>query len=109
MSVAVAAAAPHRASEADNAAKSAEAARLNNIGVAYMNQQLFEKALKQFEGAAAQDPKLLIAKLNRAVALLNLCALLPMLTFLWYVKTGLAAGAQPGAAGGDAGHRRDRV
>ncbi len=37
-----------------------------------MNQQLFEKALKQFEAAAAQDPKLLIAKLNRAVALLNL-------------------------------------
>jgi hypothetical protein len=33
-----------------------------------------------------------------AVALLNLCALLPMLTLLWYVKTGLAAGAaSPGA------------
>jgi len=64
--------APHRAAESDTAAKAAEAARLNNIGVAYMNQQLFEKALKQFEGAAAQDPKLLIAKLNRAVALLNL-------------------------------------
>ena len=29
--------------------QTAEAARLNNIGVAYMNQQLFEKALKQFE------------------------------------------------------------
>jgi len=66
------AAAPDRASEGDAAAKSAEAARLNNIGVAYMNQQLFEKALKQFEAAATQDPKLLIAKLNRAVALLNL-------------------------------------
>jgi tetratricopeptide (TPR) repeat protein len=66
------AAAPHRASEADSAAKTAEAVRLNNIGVAYMNQQLFEKALKQFEAAAAQDPKLLIAKLNRAVAMLNL-------------------------------------
>ena len=65
------AAAPHRAAEAD-AAKAAEGARLNNIGVAYMNQQLFEKALKQFEAAAQQDPKLLIAKLNRAVALLNL-------------------------------------
>ncbi len=66
------AAVPHRASEADLAAKAAEAARLNNIGVAYMNQQLFEKALKQFEAASAQDPKLLIAKLNRGVALLNL-------------------------------------
>jgi cytochrome c-type biogenesis protein CcmH/NrfG len=30
-----------------------EAARLNNIGVAYMNQQLFEKALKAFEQAGA--------------------------------------------------------
>jgi len=37
------AAAPHRASEADSAVKAAEAARLNNIGVAYMNQQLFER------------------------------------------------------------------
>jgi len=35
-----------------------EAARLNNIGVAYMNQQLFEKALKAFEEAAAKDPAL---------------------------------------------------
>src|SRR5579864_3121785 len=52
--------------------KIAEGARLNNIGVAYMNQQLFEKALKEFEAASAQDPALLIAKLNRGVALLNL-------------------------------------
>jgi tetratricopeptide (TPR) repeat protein len=66
------AAAPHRASETDSAAKAAEAARLNNIGVAYMNQQLFEKALKQFEAASAQDPTFLIARLNRGVALLNL-------------------------------------
>ena len=33
-----------------------EAARLNNLGVAYMNQQLFEKGLKAFQGAAALDP-----------------------------------------------------
>src|SRR5262252_5023430 len=66
------AASPHRASEADSVAKAAEGARLNNIGVAYMNQQLFEKALKQFETAVAQDPKMLIAKLNCGVALLNL-------------------------------------
>ncbi|MCU1244090.1 MAG: tetratricopeptide repeat protein, partial [Candidatus Acidoferrum typicum] len=31
----------------------ADAARLNNLGCAYMNQQLFEKALKYFEEAAA--------------------------------------------------------
>ena len=49
-----------------------EAARLNNIGVAYMNQQLFEKALKEFEQAAAADPALAIASVNRGVALLNL-------------------------------------
>ena len=49
-----------------------EAARLNNIGVAYMNQQLFEKALKSFDEAAAKDPNLKLATLNRGVALLNL-------------------------------------
>src|ERR1700724_4756241 len=49
-----------------------EAARLNNIGVAYMNQQLFEKALKSFEEATAKDPALEVATLNRGVALLNL-------------------------------------
>jgi Tfp pilus assembly protein PilF len=49
-----------------------EAARLNNLGVAYMDQQLFEKGLKAFEQAAAKDPALKIAALNRGVALLNL-------------------------------------
>jgi len=49
-----------------------EAARLNNIGVAYMNQQLFEKALKAFGEAAADDPGLEVATVNRGVALLNL-------------------------------------
>jgi tetratricopeptide (TPR) repeat protein len=51
---------------------STEAARLNNLGVAYMNQQLFEKALKAFEQAAALDPKFQIAQMNQGVALLNL-------------------------------------
>jgi tetratricopeptide (TPR) repeat protein len=50
----------------------AEAARLNNLGAAYMNQQLFEKALKSFQQAAELDPKLTIAKLNEGIALLNL-------------------------------------
>jgi tetratricopeptide (TPR) repeat protein len=66
------AASPYRAADADSAAKANEAARLNNIGVAYMNQQLFEKALRSFEAASAQDPKLEVAKLNHGVALLNL-------------------------------------
>src|ERR1017187_5386144 len=49
-----------------------EAGRLNNIGVAYMNQQLFAKALKAFEEAAANDPALEVTTVNRGVALLNL-------------------------------------
>jgi tetratricopeptide (TPR) repeat protein len=52
--------------------KATEAARLNNLGAAFMNQQLFEKALKTFEQAAALDPKLQIAQTNQGVALLNL-------------------------------------
>jgi tetratricopeptide (TPR) repeat protein len=50
----------------------AEAARQNNLGVAYMNQQLFERALKNFEASTAADPKLTLPRLNRAIALLNL-------------------------------------
>ena len=53
-------------------AKPTEAARLNNWGVAYMNQQLFEKALKTFEQAAALDSNLTMARLNQGIALLNL-------------------------------------
>ncbi|HET9410070.1 MAG TPA: FG-GAP-like repeat-containing protein [Candidatus Sulfotelmatobacter sp.] len=49
-----------------------ESARLNNLGCAYMNQQLFEKALKSFQQAVALDPKLVIARLNEGVAYLNL-------------------------------------
>ena len=49
-----------------------DAARLNNLGVAYMNQQLFEKALHTFDAAIAKDPALKVATLNRGVALLNL-------------------------------------
>jgi Flp pilus assembly protein TadD len=49
-----------------------EAARLNNLGAAYMNQQAFEKALKAFQEAAALDPRLEIARLNQGIALLNL-------------------------------------
>jgi tetratricopeptide (TPR) repeat protein len=49
-----------------------EAARLNNLGCAYMNQQLFEKALNAFQQASKLDPKLATARLNQAIALLNL-------------------------------------
>jgi len=49
-----------------------EASRLNNLGVAYMNQQLFEKGLNAFQQAAAADPKFVIARLNQGIAYLNL-------------------------------------
>src|ERR1700737_5002717 len=55
-----------------NASNPVEAARLNNLGAAYMNQQLFEKALKAFRQAVELDPKLGIARLNEGIALLNL-------------------------------------
>jgi len=49
-----------------------EAARLNNLGCAYMNQQLFEKGLKFFEDASAADSNLKVAKINQGIALLSL-------------------------------------
>ena len=50
----------------------ADAARLNNLGCAYMNQQFFEKALKNFQDAAAADPNLRVASVNQGIALLAL-------------------------------------
>src|SRR5579863_10626492 len=50
----------------------AAAARLNNLGCAYMNQQLFEKGLSLFQQAEEADPHLAIAQLNQGIALLNL-------------------------------------
>ena len=49
-----------------------EAARHNNLGCAYMNQQLFEKGLKEFQAALSADPKFTIARLNEGIAYLNL-------------------------------------
>jgi len=49
-----------------------EAARLNNLGSAYMNQQLFEKGLNLFKQGADADPKLATARLNVGIAYLNL-------------------------------------
>ncbi len=60
-----------------NPDKSTEAARLNNLGAAYMNQQLFEKGLKSFQEAAALDPRMQIASLNQGIALLNLARIEP--------------------------------
>jgi tetratricopeptide (TPR) repeat protein len=69
--IAIFAATPQNAST-EKPGNSTEAARLNNLGVAYMNQQLFEKGLKGFEQAAALDPKFQIAQMNQGIALLNM-------------------------------------
>ncbi len=65
-------AAPRQQMPSPKASNPTEAARLNNLGAAYMNQQLFEKGLKAFEEAAALDSKLQIARMNQGIALLNL-------------------------------------
>jgi Tfp pilus assembly protein PilF len=47
------------------------AVELNNLGVAYMNQQNFNKAERLFSAAIQKDPHLIIAQLNEGIALLN--------------------------------------
>ena len=49
----------------------AEAAKLNNLGVAMMNQQLMDKAVAKFDAAYKLDPSLAVAALNKGIALLN--------------------------------------
>jgi Tfp pilus assembly protein PilF len=49
----------------------AEAIRLNNLGVANMNQQRFEEALGFFDKAVATDAGFVTAQVNRAIALLG--------------------------------------
>jgi tetratricopeptide (TPR) repeat protein len=49
-----------------------EAIRLNNLGTAYMVRQDIALALKQFQRASELDGHLIEAKLNQAIALLNL-------------------------------------
>jgi len=69
LALALFAASPHPAASTDG---QAEAARLNNLGVAYMNQQLFEKALNAFQESAARDPQSVLIQVNRGIALLAL-------------------------------------
>lgn len=49
----------------------AEAIRLNNLGTAYVNQQVFEKAAGYFQQAVKADPDLVAARLNEGIALAN--------------------------------------
>jgi tetratricopeptide (TPR) repeat protein len=50
----------------------AAAARLNNTGVALMNQQLTERALEKFKAAHTADPSSPVPLLNQGIALLYL-------------------------------------
>jgi Tfp pilus assembly protein PilF len=58
------------ASAAKVRVEGSEAARRNSVGVAYMNQQRFADAQKQFESALAADPNYTLARMNLGVALL---------------------------------------
>src|SRR5579864_5640831 len=49
-----------------------QANRLNNLGVGYMNQQAFKKALGYFQQARTADPELVAGEVNEGIALLNL-------------------------------------
>ena len=68
---------PQAKSAQTDQGKTAEAIRLNNLGVAYLNQRRSEAALKNFEQAYALDPNLLAAHLNEGIALLDLQRLEP--------------------------------
>jgi tetratricopeptide (TPR) repeat protein len=52
--------------------KQAEAAKLNNLGTALMNQQLLEQAAAKFAAAYQLDPALVRAEVNRGIALVYL-------------------------------------
>ncbi len=63
---------PLIASAAKPTRPSMEAARLNNIGVALMNQQFTDKALQKFEEAHKTDTSAAVPLLNKGIALLYL-------------------------------------
>ncbi|MFZ0464449.1 MAG: FG-GAP-like repeat-containing protein [Candidatus Acidiferrales bacterium] len=64
----------HRSVSAQSGAATvqAQAAQHNNLGVAYMNRQQQKTALAEFKKAYALDPDRYAARLNQAIALLNL-------------------------------------
>jgi tetratricopeptide (TPR) repeat protein len=49
-----------------------QAAQLNNLGVALMDQQLQEKAVAKFDAAFQADPTMVTAEINKGIALLYL-------------------------------------
>ena len=75
--------------------------RFNTLGVAYMNQQKFADAQKNFEQALAADPKFGVARLNLGISLLSQQKLEPARAALEQASQGTAEGSvglvQPGA------------
>ncbi|MGA9885115.1 MAG: FG-GAP-like repeat-containing protein [Candidatus Acidiferrales bacterium] len=65
-----------------NAQAKQEAIAHNNLGIAYMNRQDERNALSEFEKAYSLDPALYAARLNQAIALLNLERFPPALAIL---------------------------
>jgi tetratricopeptide (TPR) repeat protein len=64
---------PVAAGHADvSPSKQAEAAKMNNLGTALMNQQLLDKAAAKFADAYQLDPALVQAEVNRGIALIYL-------------------------------------
>jgi tetratricopeptide (TPR) repeat protein len=64
---------PVAAGHADvSPSKQAEAAKMNNLGTALMNQQLLDKAAAKFADAYQLDPALVQAEVNRGIALVYL-------------------------------------
>ena len=64
---------PVAAGHADvSPSKQAEAAKMNNLGTALMNQQLLDKAAAKFADAHQLDPALVQAEVNRGIALVYL-------------------------------------
>ena len=64
---------PVAAGHADvSPSKQAEAAKVNNLGTALMNQQLLDKAAIKFADAYQLDPALVQAEVNRGIALVYL-------------------------------------
>src|SRR5215510_11820972 len=58
------------AAAANPDAAGAEASRCNSVGVAYMGQQRFAEAQRQFEGALKAQPNFALARLNLGIALI---------------------------------------
>jgi Tfp pilus assembly protein PilF len=59
------------ATQRPHPAGAGDAVRFNTLGVAYMNQQKFADAQKNFEQALAAEPKFVVARLNLGISLLS--------------------------------------